>query len=208
MGVVLPRKVPARVVSATGGGPAPASGARWGRDGAHPTAVRFLRGPQPRGSELLHALRIFREFVTGFRALHFVGPCVTVFGSARFGEQSPYYALGRAVGAELARAGFTVMTGGGPGLMAAANRGAWEAGGQSIGGNIEMTKAQNPTPLLAFLRERLLGEGTIDPGDLGLLTLTDSPAAAIERIRDVALEAFARSYGPRARRRWFLGERG
>src|SRR5579883_1751674 len=148
MGVVLPRKVPARVVSATGGGPAPASGARWGRDGAHPTAVRFLRGPQPRGSELLHALRIFREFVTGFRALHFVGPCVTVFGSARFGEQSPYYALGRAVGAELARAGFTVMTGGGPGLMEAANRGAWEAGGQSIGCNIELPKEQKPNPYL------------------------------------------------------------
>src|SRR5579875_1401455 len=131
MGVVLPRKVPARVVSATGGGPAPASGARWGRDGAHPTA-----------------LRIFREFVTGFRALHFVGPCVTVFGSARFGEQSPYYALGRAVGAELARAGFTVMTGGGPGLMEAANRGAWEAGGQSIGCNIELPKEQKPNPYL------------------------------------------------------------
>ncbi|HXX47919.1 MAG TPA: TIGR00730 family Rossman fold protein, partial [Myxococcota bacterium] len=76
-----------------------------------------MHGPQPRGSELVHALRIFAECVKGFRRLHFVGPCVTVFGSARFHEDHPYYLLARELGAKLADAGFTVMTGGGPGIM-------------------------------------------------------------------------------------------
>jgi uncharacterized protein (TIGR00730 family) len=98
----------------------------------------FLRGPQPRGTELLRASRIFLEFMRGFRALHFVGPCVTIFGSARFPEAHPWYGLSREVGAEIARAGFTVMTGGGPGLMEAANRGARDAGGMSVGCTIEL----------------------------------------------------------------------
>jgi uncharacterized protein (TIGR00730 family) len=84
----------------------------------------------------------------GFRALHFVGPCVTVFGSARFPETHPYYALGREIGGRLAEAGFTVMTGGGPGLMEAANRGAREAGGRSIGCNIRLPVEQQPNAYL------------------------------------------------------------
>lgn len=109
---------------------------------------RFLQGPQARSFELGRALRIFREFMRGFRALHFIGPCVTVFGSARFEEDHPYYQMAREVGAELARAGFTVMTGGGPGIMEAANRGAREAGGPSIGCNIELPMEQEPNPYL------------------------------------------------------------
>jgi hypothetical protein len=73
---------------------------------------------------------------------------VTVFGSARFPDGHPYYALARQTGAELARAGFTVMTGGGPGIMEAANRGAREAGGRSIGCNIELPLEQRPNPYL------------------------------------------------------------
>jgi uncharacterized protein (TIGR00730 family) len=88
------------------------------------------------------------EFVRGFRALHFVGPCVTVFGSARFHEDHPYYELAREVGRELARAGFTVMTGGGPGIMEAANRGAKEVGGRSVGCNIELPAEQMPNRYL------------------------------------------------------------
>jgi uncharacterized protein (TIGR00730 family) len=84
----------------------------------------------------------------GFRALHFVGPCVTVFGSARFKADHPYYEMGRELGTRLARVGFTVMTGGGPGLMEAANRGAREAGGRSIGCNIELPTEQRPNPYL------------------------------------------------------------
>jgi uncharacterized protein (TIGR00730 family) len=108
----------------------------------------FLQGPKSRRFELARALRIFTELIQGFRALHFVGPCVTVFGSARFSEGHPYYEMGRAVGARLAEVGFTVMTGGGPGIMEAANRGAREAGGRSIGCNIELPKEQKPNPFL------------------------------------------------------------
>ncbi len=110
--------------------------------------ARFLEGPRSRGFELVRALRIFAELIRGFRALHFVGPCVTVFGSARFGEGHPAYALGRAVGRELARVGFTVMTGGGPGVMEAACRGAKEAGGRAVGCNIELPHEQATNPWL------------------------------------------------------------
>jgi uncharacterized protein (TIGR00730 family) len=123
------------------------TGDDWGH-GAPPEVRRFLQGPQPRGAELLRAARIFVEFVRGFRALHFVGPCVTVFGSARFKEDHRYYGLARQVGRELARAGFTVMTGGGPGIMEAANRGAKEMGGRSIGCNIELPAEQRPNRYL------------------------------------------------------------
>jgi hypothetical protein len=109
---------------------------------------KFLHGPQSRGWELLRALRIFAETMKGFRRLHFVGPCVTVFGSARFEPEHRYYELARSVGAELAKAGFTTMTGGGPGIMEAANRGARESGGRSIGCNIELPHEQEPNPYL------------------------------------------------------------
>lgn len=104
--------------------------------------VRFLRGPKSRSSEFLRVLRIMWEFIKGFRKLHFAGPCVSVFGSARFDESHRYYQLARDVGAELARLGFTTMTGGGPGIMEAANRGAQEAGGRSFGCNIELPMEQ------------------------------------------------------------------
>ena len=89
-----------------------------------------------------------RDFVRGFRALHFVGPCVTIFGSARFGEAHPYYALARDVGRHVSRLGFTVMTGGGPGLMEAANRGARDGGGLSVGCNIQLPHEQAPNSYL------------------------------------------------------------
>jgi uncharacterized protein (TIGR00730 family) len=109
---------------------------------------RFLEGPQPRRSEFRLALRVFTELIRGFRALHFVGPCVTVFGSARFKEDHPYYALAREIGRGLAELGFTVVTGGGPGIMEAANRGAREARGRSIGCNIELPVEQTPNAYL------------------------------------------------------------
>jgi uncharacterized protein (TIGR00730 family) len=94
------------------------------------------------------AIRVFFEMMRGFRALHFLGPCVTVFGSARFHQEHPYYALAREVGARLAKAGFTVMTGGGPGIMEAANRGAKDAGGISVGCNIKLPVEQLPNRFL------------------------------------------------------------
>jgi len=108
----------------------------------------FLEGPQPRKWEFWMVLSIMWEFVRGFRALHFVGPCVTVFGSARFKEDHLYYKLAREIGARLSGLGFTVMTGGGPGIMEAANRGAREAGGVSIGCNILLPQEQRPNPYL------------------------------------------------------------
>ena len=107
---------------------------------------RYLVGPQSVGFELVHAVRIFAEYLGGLRALHTVDPCVTVFGSARLGAGDPAYELGRRTGALLAEAGFTVMTGGGPGVMEAANRGAREAGGRSIGCNIVLPVEQHANP--------------------------------------------------------------
>ncbi len=122
---------------------------RPGSNGARPpNERRFLQGPQARGSELWRAFRIFTEFIGGFRKLHFVGPCVTVFGSARFGEDHAYYKLGREVGYHLAKAGFTVMTGGGPGIMEAANRGAKDAGGHAVGCTIDLPGEQGTNPYL------------------------------------------------------------
>src|SRR5436305_1002558 len=115
---------------------------------AHHSERVFLEGPQPRKWEFWTLLRITWEFIRGFRALHFVGPCVTVFGSARFKEDHPFYALAREAGAALSEAGFTVMTGGGPGIMEAANRGARDVGGPSIGCNIELPFEQKPNPYL------------------------------------------------------------
>lgn len=108
----------------------------------------LLEGPRSRFSELLRVFRIAAEFIRGFRALHFQGPCITVFGSARFPEDHPYYQKAREIGAEAARLGFTVMTGGGPGIMEAANRGAKEVGGRSVGCNIVLPKEQGGNPYL------------------------------------------------------------
>lgn len=109
---------------------------------------RFLEGSAKHRHELARLSRIVREFLRGFWRLHDLGPCVTVFGSARFREGHPYYELARDVGARLARAGFTVMTGGGPGIMEAANRGAHEAGGYSVGCNIELPHEQQVNPFV------------------------------------------------------------
>jgi len=106
----------------------------------------FLIGPRSRWKEFLSVLGILRELIRGFRTLHFVGPCVTVFGSARFREGHPFYELARQVGGRLARMGFTTMTGGGPGIMEAASRGAHEAGGYTVGCNIVLPEEQVINP--------------------------------------------------------------
>jgi uncharacterized protein (TIGR00730 family) len=242
----------------------------WGRSATAPEVARFLHGPQSRGAELVRAVRIFAEFIRGFRAFHFVGPCVTVFGSARFGPDHPSYSVAREIGARLAKAGFTVVTGGGPGIMEAANRGAREAGGLSIGCNIELPQEQKPNayldrwltfrhffvrkvmlvkysyafialpggfgtldelfetatleqtgklrdfplvlvgsefwrPLMGFL-QTLVAAGTIDAADIARLRLLDSPAEIVHDIADIGMRRFGLTYGPRVRRRWFLGE--
>ena len=243
----------------------------WGKTPGPPEVRRFLAGPQPRLFELARAIRIFCEFIRGFRALHFVGPCVTVFGSARFTETHRYYELARQLGACLARDGFTVMTGGGPGIMEAANRGAKEVGGRSIGCNIELPQEQAPNPyldrwvtfkhvfvrkvmlvkysyafiampggfgtldevteaatliqtgkiagfpmvlmgvdfwkpLLDFMRNTLVKQGTIAPTDMDLLFVTDSPEEAAARVRDIGMKQFGLSYDRPIKPRWYLFE--
>jgi uncharacterized protein (TIGR00730 family) len=125
--------------------------------------------------------RALRDFIRGFRVLHFVGPCVTIFGSARFGELHPYYAIAREMGQRVSKLGFTVMTGGGPGLMEAANRGARDVGGLSVGCNIELPHEQDPNKYLDrwinchyfFVRKVLLFKYSYAfialPGGLGTL---------------------------------------
>ncbi len=243
----------------------------WGKSTGDAEEQRFLVGPRARHRELRVAFRVFGEMIRGFRHLHFAGPCATVFGSARFGPTHPYYAMTRELGAELARAGFTVLTGGGPGLMEAANRGAKDVQGRSIGCNIILPAEQRPNvylddwvqfryffvrklmlakysyafiavpggfgtldelfevavliqtgkmidfpivllgvdhwrPLLGYLRERLLGSGTIDVIDVDRLVLTDSPQEAAALVRARALSDFGLSYR-RPRPRWWLLER-
>jgi uncharacterized protein (TIGR00730 family) len=243
----------------------------WGKAPGPSDEIQLLRGPQRRGSELARALRIFAELMRGFRRLHFVGPCVTVFGSARFGEDHPHYRKARELGAALADAGFTVMTGGGPGIMEAANRGARDVGGRSVGCNIELPEEQEPNPylddwitfryffvrklmlvkysyafvampggfgtmdeifetatliqtgkieefpvvmmgvdfwrpLVDFLRDTLVPEGTISVGDLDRIFLTDSVPETVDCIRECAMRQFGLTYGPKAKRRRLLGE--
>ncbi len=141
----------------------------------------LLEGPHSRIRELWLVLRALRDFIAGFRTLHFVGPCVTVFGSARYDESHPYYALGREVGGGIAGLGFTVMTGGGPGLMEAVNRGARDVGGRSVGCNVELPNEQQPNRYLDqwvtcryfFVRKVLLFKYSYAfvalPGGLGTL---------------------------------------
>lgn len=120
-------------------------------DGDDPGEVqehRFLSQARTPDGERERLGRITAEFERGFRELYDLGPAVTVFGSARFGEGTPQYELGRGVGRELARAGLAVITGGGPGMMEAANRGAREAGGRSIGCNIVLPHEQRPNPYI------------------------------------------------------------
>jgi len=128
---------------------------RWGKFSRSVEERGFLAGPTWRLLELRRLGRICFEFLRGFRRLHFVGPCVTVFGSARFPDGHRYYELARRVGCLAAEAGFTVMTGGGPGVMEGANRGASEAGGRSVGCNIALLHEQEPNPYVdAFLEFR------------------------------------------------------
>jgi uncharacterized protein (TIGR00730 family) len=205
---------------------------------------KFLQGRQNRADELESAVRYFLEFLTGFESLDVTGPAVTVFGSARFPQDSRYCQLARAVGRSLARAGYAVITGGGPGIMEAANRGAKETGGLSIGCNITLRHEQKPNEylddfvqfdhffvrkvmlvkyssafivlpggfgtldevfetltliqtrtieqfpvilmgsefwsrMMQFFDESLLAERTVDPDDLQLFHITDSPEEAV-----------------------------
>jgi uncharacterized protein (TIGR00730 family) len=111
--------------------------------------IVWLEGPRSRRYELLLVFRVFWEFIKGIRGLHFIGPCITVFGSARFREGHEYYEKAREIGFHIATdLGLTVLTGGGPGIMEATNRGAREAQGRSVGCNIILPHEQAINPYL------------------------------------------------------------
>ena len=141
----------------------------------------YLDGPKSRSYEFAFALRVFRQFIKGFRALHFAGPCITVFGSARFKEDHHYYEAAREFGKRIAEMGFATMTGGGAGIMEAANRGAFENHGTSIGCNIRLPFEQKSNPYLTtsvtfehfFVRKTLLAKYSysfiIMPGGFGTM---------------------------------------
>ena len=159
----------------------------------------FLAGRRNRSADLESAVRFFLEFLRGFESFDFEGPCVTVFGSARFGEGHPHYALARELGHALAKAGYVVMTGGGPGIMEAANRGAREAGGLSFGCNIRLPHEQRPNPYLDrfiqfehfFVRKVMLVKYSsafvVMPGGFGTL---DEAFEVITLIQTGKLERF------------------
>ena len=234
--------------------------------------LRFLEGPQDRSFEFRRLWKISMEFLRGFRRLHFVGPCVTVFGSARFPEGNRWYELARDTSGRLSRAGFTIMTGGGPGIMEAANRGAREAGGPSVAATIELPHEQSSNPYLDlevpfhyffvrkvmlvkysyafvvmpggfgtldelweiatlvqtgkvqefpivlmgrdywqpvvdFMHERMIPEGTISPDDPDRLVLTDDPEEVVSIVTETAKNRFGLTYGPRVAPRRYLLER-
>ncbi|XLS30667.1 TIGR00730 family Rossman fold protein [Flavobacteriaceae bacterium M23B6Z8] len=141
----------------------------------------FLEGPRSRFRELWFSIKVLYNFIKAFRKLHFVGPCVTVFGSARFDPENEHYRKAEAVGKKLADMGFTVMTGGGPGIMEAANKGAYLNGGYSVGCNIILPEEQRANPFLHtwinipyfFVRKFLLIKYSyafiVMPGGIGTL---------------------------------------
>jgi uncharacterized protein (TIGR00730 family) len=202
-----------------------------------------------RSSDSWRVLRIMGEFVWGFENLQSVAGGVSIFGSARTASDAPMYLAAVETARLFANAGVPVITGGGPGIMEAANKGAFEAGGISIGCNIELPHEQFSNPYLTssldfkfffvrktmfvkyaigfvvfpggfgtldelfealtliqtdkvtdfpvvlfgseywggmvdWIRERLLGDGMISPGDEHLFTVTDDPAVAVKTILD------------------------
>lgn len=166
---------------------------------ASSTEIKFLEGPNSRWTEFKFTVSVMLEFIKGFRTLHFVGPCVTVFGSARFNEDHPSYKQAREIGAAIAKLGFTVMTGGGPGIMEAANRGAKDVGGRSVGCNIVLPHEQYQNNYLDksvdikffFVRKTLLVKYSyafvVLPGGFGTL---DEYFEAITLIQTKKIEAF------------------
>lgn len=159
----------------------------------------LLGGPNRRLHDLSLLWSVMKDFMRGFRALHFVGPCITVFGSARFKEDHPFYDLARKMGAAIADMGFTVMTGAGPGIMEAANRGAKDAGGRSVGCNIRLPFEQSHNAYLDrcvtiehfFVRKTLLIKYSygfvIMPGGFGTM---DEMFEALTLIQTKKLKGF------------------
>lgn len=173
-----------------------------------PSEIQFLHGPQSRFKELKFAWQTIMDLFRGLRGLHFIGPCITVFGSARYKEDHPYYIHTRQAGAAFAKLGFTILTGGGPGLMEAANRGAKDVGGRSVGCNIKLPIEQQPNPYLDkwvymkyfFIRKVLLVKYSfafvVMPGGFGTLDEYFEALTLMQtrKINDFPIIIFGREY--------------
>jgi uncharacterized protein (TIGR00730 family) len=171
----------------------------------------LLRGSDDLLVDFDRGFRMFQEFVTGCRALYDIGPAVSVFGSARFDESHRYYRLARDLGRELAQRGYAVITGGGPGIMEAANRGAREGGGLSIGCNIILPHEQKPNPFLDrvvdfdyfFVRKVMLVKYSsgfvLMPGGFGTLDEIFETVTLVQtgKIRHFPIVAMGRDYWQR-----------
>ena len=161
--------------------------------------IKFLAGPQSRWREFKFTFEVFLEFIKGFRALHFSGPCVTIFGSARYKDGHPYFEKTEELAGRIAQLGFTIMTGGGPGIMEAANKGAKDVGGRSVGCNIVLPHEQQPNPYLDkwvnikffFVRKTLLIKYSyafvVMPGGFGTM---DEYFEALTLIQTKMIEQF------------------
>ncbi|WP_342331667.1 TIGR00730 family Rossman fold protein [Pedobacter sp. FW305-3-2-15-E-R2A2] len=170
--------------------------------------IVFLAGPQSRWKEFVFTLKVLLEFVRSFRKLHFLGPCITIFGSARFKEGHPYYTLTRTAAVEFAKLGFTILTGGGPGLMEAANRGAKDVNGRSVGCNIQLPTEQKPNSYLDkwvyihhfFIRKILLVKYSfafvVMPGGYGTLDEFFEALTLMQthKIKDFPIIIFGKAY--------------
>ncbi len=170
--------------------------------------IQFLDGPRSRFKELKFTFQTMIDLMQGLRALHFLGPCITVFGSARFKENHPYYDITRKASAAFAKLGFTIITGGGPGLMEAANRGAKDVGGRSVGCNIQLPVEQMPNPYLDkwvymrhfFLRKVLLVKYSfafvVMPGGYGTMDEYFEALTLIQthKIKDFPIIIFGKEY--------------
>ena len=168
----------------------------------------FLEGPRSRWEEFKFTIEVLLEFIKGFRAFHFVGPCVTVFGSARTPDEHHFYGLAYDIGKRLSEIGFTVMTGGGPGIMEAANKGAKDAGGRSVGCNIELPFEQDPNPYMDkwvtfkyfFVRKTILMKYSyafiVMPGGAGTMDELFEALTLIQtkKISDFPVVIFGREY--------------
>ncbi len=170
--------------------------------------IKFLAGRQNRWKDIKFLLRTLWDFRKGENILHNAGPCVTIFGSARFNNQHPYYKITETIAAEIAKLGFTIMTGGGPGIMEAANKGAKSVGGKSVGCNIELPFEQKHNDYLDkwvnikyfFVRKTLLIKYSyafiVMPGGFGTMDELFEALTLIQckKIKDFPIVIYGKSY--------------
>lgn len=125
----------------------------WGKASGDSSDKTLIEGARSPVNDFHRVSKIFWEFMRGFHAFRGLGPCITFFGSARFHNDHRYYALAQKTAQVLSRGGYAIMTGGGPGIMEAANRGATEEKGVSVGCNITLPTEQKPNQYLDFFVE-------------------------------------------------------